>query len=54
MRADGKKVKGMSAIERAVPYIMSKRVDAQQPEEFYRRNCVIVGHITLIKINWLL
>ena len=29
MRADGKKVKGMSAIERAVPYIMSKRVDAQ-------------------------
>lgn len=30
MRADGKKVReGLSAIERAIPYIMPKRVDAQ-------------------------
>ena len=30
MRADGRKVrKGLSAIERAIPYIMPKRVDAQ-------------------------
>lgn len=29
MRCDGKRVKGLSAIVSAIPYIMSKRVDAQ-------------------------
>lgn len=29
MRADGRKAKGLTAIERAIPHIMPKRVDAQ-------------------------
>ena len=29
MRADGRRAKGLTAIEQAIPHIMPKRVDAQ-------------------------
>ena len=49
MRADGKKVKGMSAIERAVPYIMSKRVDAQNFVTEYVDEEVIKDYIRAVR-----
>lgn len=49
MRADGKKVKGLSAIERAIPYIMSKRVDAQNYVTEYVDEEVIKDYIRTVR-----
>ena len=45
MRADGKRTKGLSAIERATPYIMSKRVDAQNYVTEYLDEEIIKDYI---------
>ena len=50
MRADGKKVKtGLSAIERAIPYIMPKRVDAQNYVTEYVDEEVIRDYIRTVR-----
>ena len=50
MRADGKKVKtGLSAIERAIPYIMPKRVDAQNYVTEYVDEEVIRNYIRTVR-----
>ena len=49
MRADGKKTKGLSAIERATPYIMSKRVDAQNYVTEYVDEEVIKDYIRSVR-----
>ena len=49
MRADGKKTKGLSAIERATPYIMSKRVDAQNYVTEYVDEEVIKEYIRSVR-----
>jgi len=61
MRCDGKRVKGLSAIVSAIPFIMTKRVDAQNyiteyvemdPIREYirdrRRQGVRIGHMSLV------
>ena len=50
MRADGRKVReGLSAIERAIPYIMPKRVDAQNYVTEYVDEEVIRGYIREVR-----
>jgi len=50
MRADGKKVKhGLSAIERAIPHIMPKRVDAQNYVTEYIDEEIIKTFIRTVK-----
>ena len=49
MRADGKRTKGLSAIERATPYIMSKRVDAQNYVTEYVDEEVIKDYIRSVR-----
>ena len=50
MRADGKKVKtGLSAIERAIPYIMPKRVDAQNYVTEYVDEEIIKSYIRQVR-----
>lgn len=50
MRADGRKVReGLSAIERAIPYIMPKRVDAQNYVTEYVDEEAIRGYIREVR-----
>ena len=50
MRADGKKVRaGLSAIERAIPYIMPKRVDAQNYVTEYVDEEIIKDYIRRVR-----
>ena len=49
MRADGKRTKGLSAIERATPYIMSKRVDAQNYVTEYVDEEIIKDYIRSVR-----
>lgn len=49
MRADGKRTKGLSAIERATPYIMSKRVDAQNYVTEYVDEEIIKDYIRAVR-----
>lgn len=50
MRADGRKVReGLSAIERAIPYIMPKRVDAQNYVTEYVNEEAIRGYIREVR-----
>ena len=49
MRADGKKAKGLTAIERATPYIMSKRVDAQNYVTEYVDEEIIKEYIRSVR-----
>lgn len=49
MRADGKRAKGLSAIERATPYIMSKRVDAQNYVTEYVDEEVVKDYIRTVR-----
>ena len=45
MRADGKRAKGMTAIEQAIPFVMPKRVDAQNYVTEYLDEEVIKNYI---------
>ena len=49
MRADGKRTKGLTAIERATPYIMSKRVDAQNYVTEYVDEEIIKDYIRSVR-----
>ena len=49
MRADGKRTKGLSAIERATPYIMAKRVDAQNYVTEYVDEEIIKEYIRSVR-----
>ena len=43
MRADGRRTKGLTAIEQAIPHIMPKRVDAQNYVTEYVDEEIIKG-----------
>ena len=45
MRADGKRARGLTAIEQAIPFIMPKRVDAQNYVTEYIDEEVIKDYI---------
>ncbi len=49
MRADGRRAKGLTAIERAIPHIMPKRVDAQNYVTEYFDEEVVKDYIRRVK-----
>ena len=49
MRADGRRAKGLTAIERAIPHIMPKRVDAQNYVTEYFDEEIIKEYIRKVK-----
>ena len=49
MRADGRKAKGLTAIERAIPHIMPKRVDAQNYVTEYFDEEIIKNYIHKVR-----
>lgn len=49
MRADGKRAKGMTAIEQAIPFIMPKRVDAQNYVTEYVDEEIIKDYIREVR-----